>query len=399
MSIDSYIHATRKNFPKRATNSVYRDEIFPLLDIPSAASGLKFCPLIPIVTYSYSRRVECVEFEGQEYLIYDQYMGQTFNVFNRLAFDDGNTEARVIYFMKYAAERLLQLGDERNALILAIIHSNLKRNSTYFSNASPTEERGLSIFVQELYLMAHEIYHSLLKRSNGLSRDSRDHAKEFLEGRLRTPNEENLSSMSSQVDRDFHAVMSVALGFELDIDEELIRELCCDRLALNFCATTVPHLFGQSVLQRVLTSCYTAHLFTRMLTFIDQDLAKFSEGIVDGEGNFDSMLSRDYAVHQARKAYIRQCSFYYAADINQGSEKTGVAGGQAVLSSIDLFKALEEVQSSIQENLSGPLLSINRAFVTGEILDDFSFVGDAVDELRSTRESDLAGLAERLLGW
>jgi len=399
MGIESYIHATRKNFPKRATNPVYHDEMFPLLTIPPAASGLKDFSLIPIVTYSYSRRVECVEFEGQEYLIYDQYMGQTLNMFNRLAFEDGNTEARVIYFMKYAAERLLQLGDERNALSLAIIHNNLKKNSTYFSNPNPSEERGLTTFVQELYLMAHETYHSLLKRGNGLRKDSRDHAKEFLEGRLRPPNQEELSNVSSQDDRNFLAVMSVALGFELEIDEELIRELCCDRLALNFCATTVPHLFGESALQRVLTSCYTAHLFTRMLTFIDQDLAKFSKGIVDDEGNFDNMLSRDYAVHQARKSYLRQCSLYYAADIDQGSEKAGVADGRAVLSSIDIFRALEEAQNSVQENLSGPLLSINRAFVTGDILNDFSFVKDAVDELSSTKETDLAGLAESLLGW
>lgn len=401
MSIFHYIDATRKNYPERAKQSEYDEKLFQFLSIPAMAAGLEEFLLTPLVTYSYSRRVECVEHQNEFYILYDQYMGQTLNVFTRLAFEDGTNEGRAIYFMKYAAERLLVHGATNDALKLAAIHRSFKANSDYFSNPNATAERLSSVLIQELYLMAHEVYHWVFKLSDQLRYDAIQHADRFLLSRRELkPRFTKSANLSGQVDGeiDFKAILRSAMGADLEPDPELTLELCCDRLALNFCAMLVPQILGAETMPRVLTSCYSAHLFSRMMALLDRDMARFASGDASPKRREDDLLSREFAVHMVRKSYLRECMMYYSDAYEEG-EETGVIGRAVVLKASDLVSKLFDTENAIDEKVTSPMMGYKNALISGEMFRDFSFMDDALTDLQTHRDFDAMKLAENLLGW
>ncbi|WP_234012001.1 hypothetical protein [Cronobacter sakazakii] len=119
--IDRLISATRLNDTVRANPELYETTILRLKSIAEQL-GL---PLDVKVVYSSSRRVEHITISGMVWLIYDQYLGQTMNMLNRLFIEAEDAHPSLVYFHKVLAERLVDAGQLANALhCAAAYHSS-----------------------------------------------------------------------------------------------------------------------------------------------------------------------------------------------------------------------------------------------------------------------------------
>jgi hypothetical protein len=119
-----------------------------------------------IVTYSSFMHTECVSLAGEKSLIYDQYLGQVLNRLNRLWFEDAPPDQVDVYLAKLFALRYLRSERRPRAIEYA---------ATYYANramlAKPDPKtagaRGKFTAIQEAFVLAHEIAHSIY--------DSNDH--------------------------------------------------------------------------------------------------------------------------------------------------------------------------------------------------------------------------------
>lgn len=399
MSINDFIEATRQNHAARVQKGLYEENYFPLLQIPYLASGRDPGNFEAVATFSHSRRVECVELNGKDYLIYDQYMGQTLNILTRMVFEEKSFKAVFVYLLKYAAEKFLQLGRGDLAIWPALLHNSMKKEMDYFKNPKPSQERQNSVVVQELYLMAHEVYHSLFKRHPSLFSDAERDAREFLEVRVQRANKlisAALKEADSQPDPTLAALKN-SFGTSLKASDDLVLELCCDRLATNFCAMLSPQLFGEGQLQSTLISCYRAHLFSRALSFLDHDLERIANGQNRDEGSLSNLESEVYAVYQARNNYIRQCATYYSLkDPTERKEK-----GVPEMEEVDAGSIMNEFltnMDAINDDFTTPCLNLAAAFGTGKFYDDFSFLKEWIAE-PSMEKLGASRAAEMCLGW
>lgn len=151
--IDRLVAATRLNVEARINWKLYETTVLRLKSI-AEKFGL---PLDIKVVYSSARRVEHVTLAGEVWLIYDQYIGQTMNMLNRLFIEATNAHPALVYFHKVLAERLVEVGQLASALHCA---------STYHSSrdvlcAKRSDEawRDLLTRTHERFLLYHEFGH------------------------------------------------------------------------------------------------------------------------------------------------------------------------------------------------------------------------------------------------
>jgi hypothetical protein len=117
------------------------------------------------VTYSAERRCELITVGQRTYLVYDQYLGQTFNRLNRIQYaTHGSQDLSRALASKYLAERLLQLGSPVIAGFLGMVahqfENNVKEEGNPFELSRENEATRVNLIVaQELFVIAHELAH------------------------------------------------------------------------------------------------------------------------------------------------------------------------------------------------------------------------------------------------
>ncbi|WP_426256982.1 hypothetical protein [Sphingomonas sp. DC2300-3] len=132
--------------------------------IRAAMAG--FAPLPDLhVTYSTERTCETLDLTGGRIVIYDQYLGQTFNQLNRLHLNGSDPEDMTTYGCKLLAERAQLLGCLEQSLAFAAAYRVRQHEA---SNAH-REDRDLKkrlewTLIQESYVVVHELFHSVLHR-------------------------------------------------------------------------------------------------------------------------------------------------------------------------------------------------------------------------------------------
>lgn len=139
------------------------------------------------ITYSGDRKCELITIGEANYLVYDQYLGQSFSRLNRIQYAlHGAPLLSQAFASKYVAERLLSLGLTGPAAFFALgaqqFQQNAKADGDPFELPETVEliRHGLTAS-QELFVMAHELAHYRwrLDRDN-LSKEITRHINEFL---------------------------------------------------------------------------------------------------------------------------------------------------------------------------------------------------------------------------
>ena len=156
--IDRYIAQVRMDFPERINSGFYeamKGEVF-------ARFVETFClPVQFRLVYTPSRRTERISLGGETWLIYDQYLGQTLNLLNRIFVEAEGERPAIVYFHKYAAERALEYGKPLAGVYLA---NRYAEGRDILKSRGGDDLRRISYTIlQERFAIFHELGHELLE--------------------------------------------------------------------------------------------------------------------------------------------------------------------------------------------------------------------------------------------
>lgn len=135
-----------------------------------------------VTIYSQQRKSEIVSFNGKEFLLFDQYLAQTFSQLNRIFFHAKDAMPAIGYGCKVVAEQLLLSGRPRLAVLFGLSYQKISVDHKLPSGVNDLEStatRAILTTLQEFYIMAHEMGHFLVRydrlRSSGIPEMVHEH--------------------------------------------------------------------------------------------------------------------------------------------------------------------------------------------------------------------------------
>ena len=164
------------------------------------------------VTFSSDRKCELIRIGTTSHLVYDQYLGQSFNRLNRIQFAaHGASQLSQAYASKYVAERLLCFGHAGPAAFFAAASHQFERGvkeegDPFDVPMALNVVRGSLTAVQEIFVIAHELAHYRWQRDNeNLREEIRRYADEFIGHNAQIPKAEEQASTNRYRETFEHA--------------------------------------------------------------------------------------------------------------------------------------------------------------------------------------------------
>ena len=170
MTIEDYIRATRRNLTEDQTPAFYSAISASIQKLLRMNLGFRF-------VHSSRRECETVPLEGRIWLIYDQYLGQTFNMFNRIYFNAADPNCARMYSLKLCAEEFCSYGRHDLALWFATMYFEMERRNQSYREEADLLLRGSYTLAQEVFVILHEVVHQLVL--NGPIEQQFDHISEL----------------------------------------------------------------------------------------------------------------------------------------------------------------------------------------------------------------------------
>lgn len=241
--IDRYIAATRRSLPDLASSEMYKSH-------KKIVDSVLFSVTSPTemrVFYTSERRSEYLEINDKSVICYDQYLGQTLSNFARLTFDSDSTEFTLNYISKVLAEFFRAYGASREAFVFARIHSDEEYKLRKLPRKS--RKRLISVFYQELFLMTHEAYHAVLRKSPVLRHSAHEVVNRYFA---------NVESRKRKLGTDQEA--ETLSPSRADIEPDLIDEMICDFYAYAVVVGTARNklVFGKNEKDIAALGCFAA---------------------------------------------------------------------------------------------------------------------------------------------
>lgn len=157
--IDQIIKASRASFKLEPNKSIYRYFEY-LADLVSRSHPGVEKPILKIC-YSLNRLCETFKFRNKNYIIYDQYLGQSFNKMNRILFYENDNEA-FSYLCKILSEENYLVNNFDKALAYNVyykLHSKAKAKNL---PKDFIDKKNEFITIQESFVFFHEFAHSIV---------------------------------------------------------------------------------------------------------------------------------------------------------------------------------------------------------------------------------------------
>jgi hypothetical protein len=168
MDLDTYLRASRtlpEKPPPELPNYIH-----------AYASLIKICPeylefskevtatTFPhlVIVYSLQRAHEIARIGGELYLIYDQYVGQTFNMLNRIWLNSDDRRDGEMFAFKLLAEYYATRGEGALAGLCAGAYATLHVECSSYKRERDIRRRNTITIVQEVFVMAHELAHLII---------------------------------------------------------------------------------------------------------------------------------------------------------------------------------------------------------------------------------------------
>jgi hypothetical protein len=159
MNLSEYISVTRTVSDKAPSDFIYKrfyQRVLNAFDRPNLLPELK-------VVYTLQRSTEVMVLSGKEYLLYDQYLGQTMNMLNRILLNSESPMDAQMYSFKLLAERYALRGRFDWAMMFAYSYQVLRAEHRSYRQDKDFIRRSTFTFSQELFIIAHEIAHLIIK--------------------------------------------------------------------------------------------------------------------------------------------------------------------------------------------------------------------------------------------
>ena len=311
--IDRYISQVRLNHPERVNGEMYDllvgDVFRKFVEHFGMSTRLK-------LVFTPSRRAERLRLCGESWLIYDQYLGQTFNLLNRLFFNAEGEREAITYFHKYIAERTLEHGRAELGVSLANFYDDERDGVRRTVDGDPL--RPAFTIVGEQFAIFHELSHDILESGHdfadffmGLVADSLDARREFrrtetresvIEGFRKSdpaayhnaPLDQVIAETLADYDSPMGARGREAYGRALDASETA-EELFCDFAACDFALMGGGEdLMG---LRDTLRALYIASYHLKTLDYVDRAV----EALL-----LRDLLGRDHEAHRLYRSQAMQ---------------------------------------------------------------------------------------------
>ncbi|MEZ4920507.1 MAG: hypothetical protein R2792_15505 [Saprospiraceae bacterium] len=123
-----------------------------------------------IVVRSQNRVCEILAINKDEYLIYDEYLSNSFDILNRLLYNSQNEYERYSYLKKITAEYLNLNRMDNLALVYAMSAKIELGNSRSYLNDRNEIRRMQISKIAEVFALSHELAHSFLKQNGDISK-------------------------------------------------------------------------------------------------------------------------------------------------------------------------------------------------------------------------------------
>lgn len=154
--------ASRVTDHKRLNPAIYNH--FPMI-IKDFSTQRKFQAPELIVTYSPKRNAELITVRDEPFLIYDQYLGQTFNHLNTVSQTPSKESVLKVYSYKILAEEFRLRGDKNKAVFFGLKYGLLAswaRQKLLPAMQNARYKRSTYTHIQEVYVLCHELAHRSL---------------------------------------------------------------------------------------------------------------------------------------------------------------------------------------------------------------------------------------------
>jgi len=175
-------------------------------------------------TYSLNRKNETLEINGNKYVIYDQYLGKSFNLFNKAFLQIKDSEILDNYCIRYLVEsfRIMGMSIEASIFYSIGLQTNAfeKLNLAYSTKSECTAYT----FIQETFIILHEIAHIIIKQNPRLISYKKREIDQYID--------KQPFSLFNNLDKADKLIGN----FNLDEfrRKNLIEEIICDYIATKY---------------------------------------------------------------------------------------------------------------------------------------------------------------------
>jgi hypothetical protein len=204
MTIEEYLSSSRKLKPQNSfdLNPYYShlfERILDLFEIDLTHINLE-------IVYSNNKTAELLrDFQDKTYLVYDQYLGQCFNMLNRIYFNGKEKEIAHFYSFKILAEEFQIFGFPDLAQIFGLSYIKEMENYSSYKNDQDPTLRNIYTLIQEAYVIVHELAHYIITVTDAqkLRARAREMTIEIFEHQ-KTVKSSNDDTIFDQYMTDFH---------------------------------------------------------------------------------------------------------------------------------------------------------------------------------------------------
>lgn len=407
--IDSYINASRKNKPCPEGIQLHYGMYFNGLCLQ-----LPFATDVPTFTIAYSveRSCELATIKEKKFLIYDQYLGQSFNHLNRINFAKSHQDSlSQSYGCKYVAEKLLVKGELELASFFALtslsFKENIKNKKPFTLSDEEEGRRNALIVVQEIFVIAHELAHHIydINVDAGMHPDDKTekNLKEYIESIKNkqftdSDHQEALKRYGKEIADDLKSSEGVRYDFFLDTlnekNNELLSEVFADDLGALLTFRLASELYkipAETICEAIILSFKYLRLFCHLDLLVDE--LKKVRYATDGEqlkslleqlankiwGNEDRKIRTKF--NQLREHFLR--------------ERLQLVSTIAGFEPNKFENKLRDAVDHYDRYIEGPIVF--------ELVDKLSKILDfeLVNNLNSKNKSDeeLVTLIDKITGW
>lgn len=290
----AYLAATRREMPAFLARDYYRS-IFDGLQTSLSSYGAT--PEFDL-TYSAERTCETIRTGERQIVIYDQYLGQTFNQLNRLHFNATDPHEARIYAYKVAAEFAQIDGQTRLGAVLAMAHVANRDGAIGHRKDTDVAHRMRITALQEAFVMAHEAFHTIVERQAAwreqmLSDARADFLKNFYLSaitRLEKANHPNLDTIAPMYLKQMELFGS---------DDALVEECLCDTLSMSVICPHPDRSPSIGQVEDARDAIFFALRHLRLLAFVRHAVHERRPGFVANDAWLNPYLVRTQFVQWA----------------------------------------------------------------------------------------------------
>lgn len=217
--IDTYLESTRAlfNLPQNPMIEVYEKQFEAYLRFLNSIHPEIKIPSVKIV-HSLNRLSETFSFQNQDFIVHDQYLGQSFNKMNRILYFESSEES-FAYLCKILGEENYLINNISKSIAYTIYYHTHKNEKTSQLPADFIRLKDIIVTIQESFVFLHEFSHAIVMKD----RNQLKFAEELL-----LSDELGISLINT--------VKEFIKSKEVDPNklEYFYEEVACDFLAVNF---------------------------------------------------------------------------------------------------------------------------------------------------------------------